>query len=113
MSLKERLYQFRSFWIFPLLSLVLIGISFRLDHTPPRDFLWLFPIGVLIWTLIEYGLHRFVFHVRIPLRDPRLREFVNSSHLLHHASPRDRNKVLVRPSFGLIVSAILFSATFA
>ncbi len=112
MNLKERLYHFRSFWIFPLLSLFLIGISLRTDPAPSHHFLWLFLIGVLIWTLLEYGLHRFVFHVRVPLRDPRLREFVNSSHLFHHASPRDRNKVLVQPTFGLVVSVILFTATY-
>jgi 4-hydroxysphinganine ceramide fatty acyl 2-hydroxylase len=112
MSLKERLYHFRSFWIFPLLSFVLIRLSLRLDQTSSHRFLWLFPVGVLIWTLLEYGLHRFVFHVRVPLRNPQLREFVNSSHLLHHASPRDRNKVLVQPTFGLVVSAILFIATY-
>src|SRR5256885_17057100 len=103
MNLKERLYRFRSFWIFPLLVIVLLGFSFRVDpHASRIDLVWLFPVGILIWTLLEYVLHRFLFHVRIPLRDPHLREFVNSSHLLHHASPRDRNMVLVRPTYGLI-----------
>ena len=114
MNLRERLYRFRSFWIFPLLALVLFTISFRREPERARtDLLWLIPLGILIWTLLEYGLHRFVFHVRIPLRDARLKEFVNSSHLLHHASPRDREKVLVRPGYGLVISAILFGVIYA
>src|SRR5262249_18349706 len=57
-------------------------------------------------------LHRFLFHVRIPLRDPQVRNFVNSSHVLHHASPRDRNLVLVQPTFGLVVSILLFASIY-
>jgi sterol desaturase/sphingolipid hydroxylase (fatty acid hydroxylase superfamily) len=109
MTMKERLYRFRSFWIFPLTGVVLLAITDRAEpQSDQRDLLWLFPIGVLTWTLLEYGLHRFVFHIQIPLRNPRLREFVNASHLGHHASPRDPNKVLVRPVYGLVVSSILF-----
>src|SRR5215831_17302675 len=112
MDLKERLYRFRSFLIFPLLSLILFRIGFSVEHGRDAHVASLIVLGILIWTLLEYVLHRFLFHVRVPLHDPRLRDFVNSSHLLHHASPRDRTKVLVQPTFGLIVSTILFGALY-
>jgi sterol desaturase/sphingolipid hydroxylase (fatty acid hydroxylase superfamily) len=109
MTLRERLYRFRSFWIFPLAAIVLVDLSFHATPESRRDdLLWLLPVGALIWTLLEYALHRFLFHVRIPLRDPRLREIVNAYHLEHHASPRDPNKILVHPTFGLAVSAVLY-----
>jgi sterol desaturase/sphingolipid hydroxylase (fatty acid hydroxylase superfamily) len=69
--------------------------------------------GVMAWTLLEYGLYRFVFHVQIPLRNPRLRELVNASHLSHHASPRDPTKVLVQPLYGLVISAMLYGLIYA
>jgi sterol desaturase/sphingolipid hydroxylase (fatty acid hydroxylase superfamily) len=107
--MKERLYRFRSFWILPALAFVLLPLAFRAEpHRSARDLLWLMPIGVLIWTMLEYGLHRFLFHIQMPLQNPRIKEFVNGSHLSHHASPRDPDKVLVRPSYGLVVSAALF-----
>ena len=109
MSLKERLYRFRSFWIFPLIAIALLEITSNAEPQRNRtDLLWLIPIGVFAWTLLEYGLHRFVFHIQIPLPNPHLREFVNASHLGHHASPRDPNKVLVRPLYGLVVSTLLY-----
>src|SRR2546426_6291811 len=109
MKLKERLYRFRSFWIFPLTTVVLLAIASYAEPQRQRsDFLWLFPLGVLIWTLLEYVLHRFLFHIQIPLRNPRLREIVNSSHLGHHASPRDPSKVLVHPTYGLAISSVLY-----
>ncbi len=106
---EDRLYRFCSFWIFPPLALALVYLASRVE--PDRrfgDFFWLFPIGVLIWTLLEYGLHRFVFHIQIPVRNARLRKIVNASHLAHHASPRDPSKLLVHPLSGLVISAILY-----
>src|ERR1044071_3228205 len=108
MTLKERLYRFRSFWLFPAIAVLLIHLALRAE--PQREgieLVWLLPVGVLIWTLLEYLLHRFVFHIQVPLRDPRLRELVNASHMSHHAAPRDPTKLLVHPLYGLIVSLLL------
>jgi 4-hydroxysphinganine ceramide fatty acyl 2-hydroxylase len=114
MNLKERLYRFRSFWIFPIVAWVLLHFSLRVEAKRSAGELFLlFLSGVLAWTLLEYGLHRFVFHVQIPLRNPRLRELVNASHLSHHASPRDPTKVLVQPLYGLVISAMLYGLIYA
>jgi sterol desaturase/sphingolipid hydroxylase (fatty acid hydroxylase superfamily) len=113
MTLKERLYRFRSFWIFPLVATVLLYVSSRIEsQSHLADLLWLFPVGVLLWTLLEYFLHRFLFHIQIPLRNPVVRNIVNSSHLAHHASPRDPAKVLVHPLYGLVVSSLLYAALY-
>src|SRR5438093_7636822 len=106
MTLRDLLGRVRALWIFPLLAF------FRLDLTRAgrqvSDLLWLIPMGILIWTLLEYGLHRFVFHIQVPLRNPRLRDFVNGSHLSHHAAPRDPNKIIVYPLYGFVVWALLY-----
>ena len=109
MSLKERLYRFRSFWIFPLVAVALLSVTSRAEpQSDTHALLWLLPIGIVLWSLLEYGLHRFIFHIQIPVRNPRLKELVNSSHLAHHASPRDPTRVLVHPVYGLVVSSILY-----
>jgi 4-hydroxysphinganine ceramide fatty acyl 2-hydroxylase len=114
MSLKELLYRFRSFWIFPLVAAVLLYFALHAEPQRPLGQLFLlFALGVFIWTFLEYLLHRFLFHVQIPIQDPRVREIVNGSHLLHHASPRDRNKILVHPVYGLVVSTLLYGILYA
>lgn len=110
MRLRKRLVRFRSFWIFPLLAILLIVVTSRVE--PEReyhDLLWLLPLGVLAWTLLEYGLHRYVFHIRFVIRNAKVREFVNASHLSHHGAPRNPDKLLVRPVYGLAMSALLFA----
>ena len=114
MTLKERLYRFRSFWIFPILAFVLLSLSFRAEPLRNRtDLLWLLVIGLFSWTLIEYGMHRFLFHVHLPFRNAKLRDIVNGSHFGHHASPRDPTKVLVHPSYGIVVSSIVYGLLYA
>ena len=114
MTLRERLYRFRSFWMFPLIAVVLLYFTSRAEpEADSRDLLWLIPIGVLSWTLLEYVLHRFVFHIQVPIRNPQLRGILNASHLGHHASPRDPGKVLVHPIYGLVISAALYAFVYA
>lgn len=113
MNLKERLVRFRSFWIFPLLAIGLLSLTFRSEPgNRIRSLIWLIPVGILAWTLLEYGLHRFIFHIRAEIRNPKLREIVNASHWSHHAAPRDPNKILVHPLYGLVVSVVLFGALY-
>ena len=99
--------------MYPSLAILLILVSRWVE--PERrsgELFWLFLFGLLAWTLLEYGLHRFVFHVDFEFRNPKMAEFLNSSHLSHHAAPRDPDKLLVRPAFGLTVSAILFGLVY-
>ena len=113
MRLRERLGRFRSFWVFPLLAVPLIDIASRVEpERQLRELLWLFPSGVFAWTLLEYGLHRFVFHIRFELRNPKIRQLINASHLNHHAAPRDPDKLLVQLTYGLAVSVVLFAVLF-
>jgi 4-hydroxysphinganine ceramide fatty acyl 2-hydroxylase len=114
MRTKERLIRFRSFWIFPMIGVLLLYFTSRREQVARFNaLLWLVPAGLFIWTLLEYGLHRFVFHIQIPVPNPRLREVVNASHMAHHAAPRDPNKVLVHPLYGFVVSLILYALLFA
>src|SRR4029079_13831624 len=55
----------------------------------------LFAFGILIWTLLEYVIHRCVFHY-----DPksRGRKFLRVMlHGAHHASPNDASRLVMPP----------------
>jgi sterol desaturase/sphingolipid hydroxylase (fatty acid hydroxylase superfamily) len=50
-------------------------------------------VGLLVWTLIEYLLHRFVLHCRP--QTLALRAVVERLHLGHHRDPQDEAKITV------------------
>jgi 4-hydroxysphinganine ceramide fatty acyl 2-hydroxylase len=50
-------------------------------------------VGLLVWTLIEYLLHRFLLHCRP--QAPALLAIVEKLHLGHHRDPQDEAKITV------------------
>ncbi|XP_010538659.1 PREDICTED: dihydroceramide fatty acyl 2-hydroxylase FAH2 [Tarenaya hassleriana] len=72
-----------------------ISISARMGHTFPNIGL-LVALGVLIWTLLEYTLHRFLFHINTTSY------WGNTLHYLlhgcHHKHPMDGLRLVFPPA---------------
>lgn len=67
--------------------------------------LLLFVCGVLTWSLTEYLMHRFVFHIKS--NNKAIKAFHYAMHGYHHAVPHDTNRLFMPP-----VPAFLFLALF-
>jgi dihydroceramide fatty acyl 2-hydroxylase len=63
-------------------------------------------LGLFLWTLAEYLLHRFVFHHRF--RSGLGRQFHFLAHGIHHLDPWDRTRLVFPPLAGMVVAAVLF-----
>jgi len=64
-------------------------------------------IGLFIWTISEYLLHRYVFHL-----NPRNKVTARIEYLIHgnhHDYPSDRTRLVMPPAAAIILAAILFS----
>ncbi|BFZ19213.1 hypothetical protein BsWGS_22252 [Bradybaena similaris] len=70
----------------------------------------LLAVGILVWTLLEYVIHRWLFHLRPPTNVPFLIRLHFSLHGQHHKSPMDPLR-LVFPPLPALVFAILIYAT--
>ncbi len=80
--------------------------------------LGLFGSGVVLWTLMEYVIHRFVFHYEPKSEWGKQLHFM--FHGIHHDYPRDPLRLVMPPSasipLAIVVYAMLFwtiGATFA
>jgi sterol desaturase/sphingolipid hydroxylase (fatty acid hydroxylase superfamily) len=67
------------FIIFAMLLVTLVAIALRASRSDQLIWLGTAAVGAVGWTLVEYALHRFVFH-RLPL--------VADLHHAHHELPR-------------------------
>lgn len=79
--------------------------------TPEEDFSWrqnllLISLGVLSWMLIEYGLHRFVFHFNA--RSLFGKKFVYAAHLSHHENPRGTSRFFASLVLSLPIATTYF-----
>lgn len=58
----------------------------------------LFLVGNFLWTIIEYGMHRFLFHIDDWLPDHRIALTLHFlAHGIHHALPMDRLRLVMPP----------------
>lgn len=64
-------------------------------------------LGLGAWTLLEYVLHRFVFHWRP--QGPRGRQFHFLMHGIHHLDPWDPTRLVFPPLLGLGIAAPIFA----
>ncbi len=66
-------------------------------------------VGLFLWTLAEYVLHRFVFHFRP--RTPRQERVAFLMHGVHHAQPMVKTRLVMPPAVSLPL-ALSFYALF-
>ncbi len=65
-----------------------------------------FLLGVFLWTLAEYLVHRFVFHY-----DPkgeRMQKFFFLFHGVHHAQPQLKTRLVMPPVVSIPMAAVFF-----
>lgn len=66
-----------------------------------------FTFGMLAWTLMEYVMHRFVFH--IVSENPKTQKIIYKIHGVHHEYPRDRERLFMPPIPSLILATTFFT----
>ncbi|CAG9807765.1 unnamed protein product [Chironomus riparius] len=100
-------------WYLPLLFWIPVIVFFIINESSSflttfemylKTFIWL-GMGICLWTLLEYILHRFVFHINV-LRYPRLKTFHFMFHGNHHKVPFDEYRLVFPPIPAAILTAI-------
>lgn len=66
----------------------------------------LFIAGLLAFTLIEYVMHRFVFHLQP--KTEKQEKFAYTVHGVHHDYPKDKDRLAMPPPLSIILSAVFF-----
>ena len=63
--------------------------------------------GILFWSIFEYFMHRYLFHMIV--ESPRATRFIYTLHGVHHEYPRDKERLFMPPVPSLIVACVIFS----
>jgi sterol desaturase/sphingolipid hydroxylase (fatty acid hydroxylase superfamily) len=86
-----------------------ISISSLSIYFHPRPFLsilFLFLSGLFSWTLLEYALHRFIFHLTVHTEP--WKSLLAAAHMEHHRIAHTQEFILVRPSFSLVSALLVY-----
>ena len=90
---------------FPLIAWMLhYGLAIRGLKATNEALLFLG--GIFTWTLFEYLMHRWVFH--IIAESPRAQRIVYTMHGVHHEYPRDKDRLFMPPVPSVILASLIF-----
>lgn len=92
--------------IFGVIAAVLIyyGIFEKGFEVPLM--LLLFLSGLFFFTLVEYLMHRYLYH--IPATTPRRKKISYTMHGVHHDYPKDKSRLAMPPVLSLLIATVLF-----
>ena len=62
--------------------------------------------GMLFWSLFEYIMHRYLFHIIAD--SPRTQRIIYTMHGVHHEYPRDKDRLFMPPIPSVILATIIF-----
>ncbi|MGV9012352.1 MAG: sterol desaturase family protein [Flavobacteriales bacterium] len=65
--------------------------------------------GVVLFTLVEYAMHRYLYH--IPAQTEKRKRFQYVIHGVHHDHPRDKTRLAMPPLLSIVL-ALLFISLF-
>src|SRR5262245_41338479 len=95
--------QFTALYFYTAVALFL-GFLYARAHLSTWHILVLFACGVLSWGLIEYGLHRFIFHYHA--RSRLGSKLLYQVHLSHHDDPEAISKLFASLFLSVPIASI-------
>ncbi|QPG76951.1 hypothetical protein FOA43_004345 [Brettanomyces nanus] len=103
-------------WVIPILWLPVNMYIFYQGFTHLSPFvsipIWL--VGLLAWTLIEYCMHRFLFHIDRLLPENQIAFTVHFlMHGVHHFLPMDRMRLVMPPALFVVLATPFYKIVFA
>lgn len=92
--------------IFGVISTALMVYGFQQDYITAVNAPLLFIGGLLAFTLIEYVMHRFVFHLHP--KTEKQEKFAYTVHGVHHDYPKDKDRLAMPPPLSILLATIFF-----
>jgi 4-hydroxysphinganine ceramide fatty acyl 2-hydroxylase len=98
---KTAWYVVPTMWLPP----VAYGTYLGFTNLPFLQAAFYWPLGLFLWTLVEYLMHRFLFHIDKILPDhPIFLTLHFILHGIHHYLPMDRYRLVMPPTLFLILA---------
>lgn len=68
--------------------------------------IYLFPLGIIFFTLIEYLIHRFIFHFKTETEKERNLQY--TIHGVHHEFPKDKDRLVMPPILSIVLAVFFY-----
>jgi len=107
---REALSRYPWWYIFIMwIPFVIFAVTTSLRAAGLATTITKFGMGVMFWTLLEYVLHRFVFHMHT--ETPFWNTFHFFAHGIHHLTPNDSTRLTFPPMFSAFLGLLVYQVT--
>jgi 4-hydroxysphinganine ceramide fatty acyl 2-hydroxylase len=101
----------RTNFLFPVLFYFISAAAIMVyAYTIMPDQIWkaiyYFPVGVIVFSFMEYTIHRFLFHFE-PKNEKQV-ELKFKIHGVHHAFPRDKDRLAMPPVISVLLALVFY-----
>jgi len=97
--------------IFILFSLFLLSLAFAYTPLGTLTILLLFLAGIFSFTLVEYLMHRYLYHIHSAY-NKKIRRLQYLMHGVHHEFPKDKSRLAMPPVLSVGIALLLLSCTY-
>ena len=84
----------------------MLYVSLERQNLPILAIAGLFLLGILLWTLLEYLIHRYVFHYEPKTRLGKRLHYI--IHGVHHDYPNDARRLVMPPSVSVPLAFLFY-----
>jgi len=91
---------------FYFVALACLVAAYWMPEISLLKFIWMFPVGMIAFSLVEYLMHRFFFHFHVASDREALIQY--SIHGVHHEFPRDKDRLVMPIVLSLLLSFLFF-----
>jgi 4-hydroxysphinganine ceramide fatty acyl 2-hydroxylase len=108
-KLLERLT--RTHFLIPVLLYYFLSVAFlafayfKIDVTFWKV-IYLFPIGMIMFSFVEYLIHRYIFHFNAETEKEE--ELKYHIHGVHHEFPRDKDRLVMPPVMSILIAVVFY-----
>lgn len=92
--------------LFGVISTGLLVYGFRNEYITTLTAPLLFLAGLIVFSLVEYIMHRFLFHLH-PTTE-RQEKFAYTVHGVHHDYPKDKDRLAMPPPLSMVISFLFY-----
>ncbi|HNQ61551.1 MAG TPA: sterol desaturase family protein [Bacteroidia bacterium] len=92
--------------LYYLCSLIICFYVVWKDLLPVIDLFWLFPLGFMLFTFVEYMIHRFIFHFNV--KNEKEEKLQYNIHGIHHEFPRDKFRLVMPPLISILIAFLFY-----
>ena len=92
--------------LFSVISAVLIYYGILEKGFTAPQMIGLFFLGLLVFTLVEYLMHRFLYHIKP--HTPAFEDISYKMHGVHHDYPKDKQRLAMPPVLALLLATVFF-----